>query len=633
MYPLTTTAKNTIEQNTSVTYGSSLVFEYSMNAMVDNITVTGADVTKTDASGATYTPFKKLFPVDSIIKPFRPQGAGLKYAISGDVDSGWKNPKSLNYSPDYRVYYPGVDTTYKYYVSALGAGLDVTVNYPKTILTNKIVAKFELSHSTPTTWSIFGNGSLLASGTNSNIVPFKTGSVKNYNAGTVTIYYNGSTWSTTEPATLASPVSLTSTRITTGAVAGKYVGLIELCPKWALNASEHLVSFSIQKESSTSSEDLMPVGRISANSASLELISYESSRKIATYDKTNTLDSSKIYLYKQMEIKPYIKLYNSGGTLSDSLGAYDNVSQGVYYADTWSFSEYGDISLTALDGAKVLQETIAPKIMCNNFSATGIIRRLLDSIGFTNYEIYIKDTDSSIITPTYWWTENNKTVWDSLQELCRDTQMVAVFSYDNVLKFYSREWLFDSTRSNSWNFRSDTSGSDLSNILSFNKNDLPSANQIKVFWNSVLTSNYIQSAQAPWDSDTYFLAAFVLNQNILSTQAAGTYMNLTPSVINEEELGTTVYNYSGYLVINSEIIEYDAVQFEYEDLSGTKQFVDLTSKTDNNKYLGLSKQGTMKPSGKYRIKKRGAFNTKASDHYADAQSMIESWSGYSVVWE
>jgi len=633
MYPLTTTAKNTIEQNTSVTYGSSLVFEYSMNAMVDNITVTGADVTKTDASGATYTPFKKLFPVDSIIKPFRPQGAGLKYAISGDVDSGWKNPKSLNYSPDYRVYYPGVDTTYKYYVSALGAGLDVTVNYPKTILTNKIVAKFELSHSTPTTWSIFGNGSLLASGTNSNIVPFKTGSVKNYNAGTVTIYYNGSTWSTTEPATLASPVSLTSTRITTGAVAGKYVGLIELCPKWALNASEHLVSFSIQKESSTSSEDLMPVGRISANSASLELISYESSRKIATYDKTNTLDSSKIYLYKQMEIKPYIKLYNSGGTLSDSLGAYDNVSQGVYYADTWSFSEYGDISLTALDGAKVLQETIAPKIMCNNFSATGIIRRLLDSIGCTNYEIYIKDTDSSIITPTYWWTENNKTVWDSLQELCRDTQMVAVFSYDNVLKFYSREWLFDSTRSNSWNFRSDTSGSDLSNILSFNKNDLPSANQIKVFWNSVLTSNYIQSAQAPWDSDTYFLAAFVLNQNILSTQAAGTYMNLTPSVINEEELGTTVYNYSGYLVINSEIIEYDAVQFEYEDLSGTKQFVDLTSKTDNNKYLGLSKQGTMKPSGRYRIKKRGAFNTKASNHYADAQSMIESWSGYSVVWE
>ena len=633
MYPLSPTATTVLEQNTSVTYGSSLIFEYSMNAMVDNITVTGADVTKTDASGATYTPFKKLFPVDSIIKPFRPQGAGLKYAISGDVGSGWKSPRSLNYSPDFRIYYPGVDTTYKYYVSALSTGLDVTVNYPKTILTNKIVAKFELSHSTPTTWSIFGNGSVLASGTNANIVPFKTGANKNYNAGTVTIYYNGTTWSTTEPSTLASPVSLTSTRITTGAVSGKYVGLIELCPKWAVNASEHLVSFSIQKESSTSSEDLMPVGRVSANSVSLELVSYEATRKIVTYDKTNTFDSSKIYLYKQMEIKPSIKLYNSGGALSDSLGAYDNISQGIYYGDTWSFSEYGDISLTALDGAKILQETIAPKIMCNNFSATGIIRRLLDSIGFTNYEIYIKDTDSSIITPTYWWTENDKTVWDSLQELCRDTQMIAVFSYDNVLKFYSREWLFDNTRTSNWSFRSETSGSNLSNILSFNKNDLPSANQIKVFWNSVLTSNYIQSAQAPWDSDTYFLAAFVLNQNILSTHGPGSYMNLTPAVINEEELGTTAYNYTGYLVVNSEIIEYDAVQFEYIDSNGTKQFVDLLSKTDNNKYLGISQQGSMKPSGKYRIKKRGAFNTPVGNHYIDAQDMIDSWSGYEVVWE
>jgi hypothetical protein len=633
MIPLKPAASTALAQNTSVTYGSSLVFEYSMNAMVDNITVTGADVTKTDASGATYTPFKKLFPVDSIIKPFRPQGAGLKYAISGDVGSGWKSPRSLNYSPDFRIYYPGVDTAYKYYVSALGIGLDVTVNYPKTILTNKIVAKFELSHSTPTTWSIYGNGSVLASGTNSNIVPFKTGVNKNYNAGTVTIYYNGTTWTTTEPTTFAAPVSLTSTRITTGAVSGKYVGLIELCPKWALDASEHLVSFSIQKESSTSSEELMPVGKVSANSASLQLVSYEAARKIVTYDKTNTLDSSKIYLYKQMEIKPYIKLYNSSGSLSDSLGSYDNIPQGVYYGDTWSFSEYGDISMNALDGAKILQETVAPKILCNNFSATGIIRRLLDSIGFTNYEIYIKDTDASIITPTYWWTENDKTVWDSLQELCRDTQMIAVFSYDNVLKFYSREWLFDNGRIPDWSFRSETSGSNLSNILSFNKNDLPSANQIKVFWNSVLTSNYIQSAQAPWDSDTYFLSAFVLNQSILSTHGPGSYMNLTPAVINEEELGTTAYNYAGYLVVNSEIIEYDAVEFEYIDSIGTKRFIDLLSKTDNNKYLGISQQGTMKPSGKYRIKKRGAFNTAVGNHYIDAQDMIDSWSGYEVVWE
>lgn len=632
MIPLNPTAKNTLEQNTSVTYGTSLIFEYNMNSMVDGITVTGATISKVDSSGATYTPFKKLFPVDSIIKPFRPNGAGLKYAISGDVDANWKNPRSLSYEPNFRVYYPGVDTWYKYYVSTQGLSLDVTVTYPKAILTNKIVAKFELSHSTPPTWSIYGNGSVLATGTSSDIVPFTTGSNKNYNAGTLTIYYNGTSWTTTEPATPATPVSLTSTKITAGGVSGKYIGLIELSPKWYLDATDHLVSFNISKESSTSSEDLMPVGKISANSIDVSLVSYESTRKMVSFDKTMTLSSDKIYLYKQMEIKPYIKLYNSGGALADSMGTYDKIPQGIFYGDTWSFSEFGDISLSALDGAKILQETIATKLLCENFSATAIIRRLLDSIGFTNYKFNIKDTDKSIITPTYWWTESSKTVWDCLQELCRDTQMTAVFSYDNVLNFYSREWIFDSTRDSHWNFRSETSGSNLSNILSFSKNDLPSANQVKVFWNSVLTSNYIQSAQAPWVSDSYFLAAFTLNQNILTSHTAGQYMHLSPAVVNEEELGTTAYNYTGYLAVGSEIIEYDAVQFQYDDQSGVRQFVDLISKTDNNKYLGLSKQGTLKPSGKYRIKTRGAFGTPISNHYIDAQDIVDSWSGYQVAW-
>ena len=632
MITLSTAAKNTLEQNTSVSYGSQLIFEYNMNSLVDNITVSGADISKTDSSGATYTPFKKLFPVDSIIKPFRPQGAGVKYAISGDVDSGYKSPRSLTYTPNFRVYYPGVDTTYKYYVSNINTGLDVTITYPKTILTNKIVAKFELSHSTPATWSIFGNGAVLASGTSADIVPFATGEVRNYNAGTVTIYYNGTAWVKTEPDTVSAPISLTSAKITTGAVASKYTGLIELSPKWVVDATEHLVSFDIAKESSTSSEDLMPVGKISANSVSLSLISYEAVRKVISFDKTFTFDASKIYLYKQMEIKPYVKLYNSGGTLSDSKGSYDRILQGTFYADTWSFSEYGDISLTGLDGAKVLQETIAPKIMCENFSATAIIRRMLDSIGFTNYNINIKSTDASIITPTYWWTENNQTVWDSLQELCRDTQMTAVFSAKNVLEFYSRDYIFDAARASNWDFRSEPSGANLSNILSFEKNDLPSANQIKVFWNSVLTSNFIQSAQAPWESDTYFLSAFSLNQSVSATQAAGTYLSLSASVINEEELGTVAYNYTGYFAIDSEIIEYDAVQFEYEDSTGTKIFVDLISKTDNNKYLGLAKQGTFKPSGKYRIKKRGAFGTKVEAHNATAQDIVDSWNGYEVVW-
>ena len=71
------TAKTTLEQSTSIQSGIGCIVEYNLNSMVDNITVTGNDYVKSDGS----TPFKKLFPLSSIIKPFRPVGAGVKYEI------------------------------------------------------------------------------------------------------------------------------------------------------------------------------------------------------------------------------------------------------------------------------------------------------------------------------------------------------------------------------------------------------------------------------------------------------------------------------------------------------------------------------------------------------------------------
>lgn len=636
MFPLTTNAKNAIEQSVSVSYKSACIIEYNMNSLVDNITVSGADITKTDAAGNTYTPFKKLFPVDVIIKPFRPYGAGIKYGISGDISSGdYRDPRAISYDKNFRLYYPGADTSYKYYLSGKGLGLDVTITYPKTILTNKIVARFELAHSTPGTWSIFGNGTQLATGTNADIVPFSTGGSINYNSGTVTIYYNGTSWSTIEPSSPAAPISLTSLKITTGGVVNKYTGLIELSPRWYIDLTDYIVDFQVAKESSTSTEDLMPVGKVSANSLSMNLVSYETDRKIVSFDKANSFDSSKIYMYKQVELRPSIKLYHTNGAKTDAYGKYDNISQGTFFIDNWNTSEYGDISVSALDGAKILQETIAPGILCEGYSVTAILRRLLDSVGFTNYKINVKDNDASVFSPRYWWTDNSKTVWDAIQELCRDAQMTAVFSYDNVLQFYTREYLFDASKTPGWTFRSETSGSDLSNIVSFSKNDLASANQIKVFWNSVSTSNYIQASQDIWKSDPYFLGAFALNNDIAINQPVGTYISLSPSVLNEQEVGVSTYEFSGYFIIDSEIIEYDAVEFQYEDLNGTIQKVNITTRSDLLKYIGLGKAGSSnnKPTGRYRIKSRGAFGTTVARHEAAAQSIIDSWDGYEVTWQ
>jgi hypothetical protein len=614
-------AKTKLEQSTSLNLNIGCTIEYNMNRLVDNVVIAGADFVKPDGS----KPFKKLFPVDSIIKANRPIGAGVKYGIIGDVGTNtYRDPRASTYPLNYRTYYPGADTYYKYWISGIGVGVDLTITYPKAVLTNKIIARFEISHSTPGTWNIYVNGSSVANGTSAQIKSFASGS---YDAGTLTIYYNGSAWVTTEPAVLGAPISLTSLKLTTGAVSGKYIGVIELAPKWVVDVSDSVTDMTISKESSTSSEDILPIGKVSANSLSLGLVSYEAVRKIISFDKTFTFDASKIYLYKQIEINPYYKLYNSDQT-------FEKINQGTFYLDNWSISEYGDISLTALDGAKILQEIIAPSIICEGYSTTAILRRLLDGVGFTNYKFNMATSDTSIFTPRFWWTDDSKPVWNAIQELCRDSQMTAIFDENNVLQFYTRDYMFSSAKAVDWTFRYNADGSNLPNIISLSKNELASTNQVKVLWNSVTTSEYTGNSQPLWKSGNTSMGALSLDQDLPSSVVAGGYINLSPITINTYESKRVLFEYNGYLVIDSEIIEYDAIQYEYTADSGVKTQVWITTESDVLKYLGLSRAGSAnyQPTGKYRIKTRGAFNTTVSNHYAAASTILNSWSGYEVKW-
>ena len=77
MATASTTAKNYLEQNTTISDGIGCTIEHNMNSLVDNITITGADYQAADGS----FPFKKLFPINSVLKAFRPVGAGVKYGI------------------------------------------------------------------------------------------------------------------------------------------------------------------------------------------------------------------------------------------------------------------------------------------------------------------------------------------------------------------------------------------------------------------------------------------------------------------------------------------------------------------------------------------------------------------------
>jgi len=735
--------KDIFYKSRTVNSDTACTIEYNMNAMLDNITITTTATDENYINGITpsegeivrINPFKKLFPLDSIIKPFRPVNPGIKNYVLLTADNQGSNIfydyRTLPYpSNSPRVYYAGVDNYYKYWLTPQNTGVNVTVKYiqstatvseayatgskvvyktttdhgftigkrvtisgagtaslnltnqiitaipdartfsvtnslsqvsssglsktatlvnssgvatpTKPALANKIVVAFEKYHAIPSTCSF----TITYSDNTTSILS----SISVPSNGRVIIYYNGTSWSTSSPFSSSQEISypapkeIKSIAITTPATgAGTVIGVTEISARWVKDISADIVSFSIDKESTSNSSDLLPVGNITANSLQLNLVRYDNTNlKVLTYNRDDDWTISPtpdnvIYFTKNAEIKPYIKVYHSNGAVGSGASQHDRIQQGVFYLDSHSISEYGDVNINALDGSKQLMEALVPNLIYENSPVTSIIMSLLDSIGFTNYNINIVTngntvTDTSIPTLTIWWSENNKTVWDSIQELCRDIQMNAYFDENNILQFYTRDFLYSKSTVN-WEFTYAANGDILPNIMSFEKEELPSANQVKIIWKTPMSSLYTQNAKDLWSSEPSFLVAGGLRDNgqspaiSSSTPAELIDFNIDLDSLDPINEIVSAFKFNGYFLVDSEVFEYDAIEYEYLPLnSSTKQKAYIGSEADWAQYRALSEVGSQnfKPSGKYRIKSRALFGTVAADHIATSGT-INGW--------
>lgn len=673
-----------VNQNVTDAFAKNHSVQANIGALIDINCNTLINFTDDDITGnapqviSDREPFKKLFPLDTVVKTFRPVKSGVKYAISGDIPLfSWTNPRDIDYLPKlpngtpitYRTYYPSKDLYYKYFITPLNQNANISIRYytssaavsdkNKKVPCNKVVFKFEVGHATPTSWSISINGSDVSSAL-TKTVP---------STGVVEMYYTGTSWSRNENDLNPSAQVLLETINLTAVNPGGYIGIIELSPHWVKDLTPNLVRFSISKETSSSSEDILPVGNLTANSLDLELNGYNQDEiMFRTYTKHSTLeiDPSLIYFTKNAEVYPFIKLYHSSGDKSDVAGTYYKIPQGVFILDNWSFTEYGEASVFALDYAKVLQETICPDIICDGYSAVAIIRRILDSVGFTNYNFNYTSGDQSIITPDYWWSDSTQTVWTVLQEICRDTQMSASVDENNILQFYSRDYMFDSSRTSNWSFSNEAGlNGELPNIVSMEIKELPSVNNVRVLYSSAYITTYEQSAKELVSVDNTLLTSASLasslpvasNDNKATWSESQKWITLKPIFITQAEadnISPVLSYYSGYLLINSEIIEYDAIEYEYITsindtiegvayTAGQPVRVAITSANDISKYRGKAKVSSdstgsaalvaFNPTGRYRVKSRGSFGTKVSAHTANINYDKNGWSGFVTEWK
>ena len=635
MISINASNKDLLKTGSSIKTSAGATMEYNLNSMVEYIkaTSTAAEHTYTDA-------YKKLFPIDTIYKPFRPLAPGIKYLVyTKDPITGkqtdtpdqsfYEKPRDVAIGDKPRLYYPGSSMVYKYWLAPKDEDISVSLEYfldeakttVKLVPANKIIARFETNHSSPKSWTITGvradNTTISATGT----------TLVN---GEAIIYYNGTTWSTTKPPAYTTTEYFKKITLTAvNSKLGKFLGVIEFSPRWVTPIDSDIVSFSVNKETTADDNSIVPVGVITANYLSLALFKPHSptSRSILEYNiKDPIIDNTKVYLFKNTIIEPYVYL-GEGVSL-------EQIKQGVFYANSWTISEFGDVSIDATDAAKILQDTMCPQLLVQDSPVTSVIKRILDSIGFSTYKFNIKMTDGkadddSITSLLYWWCDGDKTVWETLQELCRDIQMNAFVDENNVLNFYSRNVIYDNTIAPKWVFTSEEVKTAnvldyAPNIINLSSREIFSANQVTVRYSSASVAVNSNSSSPLWTSAESFLGAGKLDEDINDNS---TTFKLTPNTINSARIDKILDAFSGYVLINDEIIEYDGLWYQYVPISGTTPIrVLMKTQSDFWKYQALAKPGykNFYPTGEYNIKTREAFKTSKKNHKKSLSSYINN---------
>jgi hypothetical protein len=231
--------------------------------------------------------------------------------------------------------------------------------------------------------------------------------------------------------------------------------------------------------------------------------------------------------------------------------------------------------------------------------------------------------------------------------------MNAIIDENDILQFYSRNYMYSRTTKD-WDFYQEKEVSILPNIIEFSKKEIASANQVKVRWSTPTTSDYLQSSDPLWQSSESFIIAGGLMESLGVSGNTNIAIDLSgPSVYNKLISG---FNFEGYFLVDSEIIEYDAMGYQYIPAETTNTTVTdaingtvlnngtnpiniwIESASDLSKYTALSKppvgttlQINIKPNGRYRIKTRGALGTTAATHnYSGAPSSQYAWTGVLV---
>lgn len=411
--------------------------------------------------------------------------------------------------------------------------------------------------------------------------------------------------------------------------------LIELSPRLAVDLSDKVQSFSLQKIASDLSNSGLPVGQLLASVGSVELFDYDQS-----FNENNESSIISGYLYENIKFTFYEVVLGVSG-----FNYYVPIK--TMYSEGFPQVSSADrtVSIELRDQYYMLESMKAPQIMIQSASLSYAVSMLLDSIGFSNYVFKRIDDIPDPIIP-YFFVAPDTSVAEVLNEIAISTQSAMFFDEYNNFVVMTKEYLMPSVDQRTTDLVLNGSSDAQDSGILENETNAGIANIIQiasqessVFNDGTInyTSRYIQRTygslrqaslldkEKVWiykpvllwevagDTNTKSFNEETSNQSAYALTAIPLNTDLSdvvPSVVNKNivnnviDFGESVYwlpRYNGYFYANGEIIRYDAVEYNVtgNDFSGNVWITDL--REYQNYFFKLAFNGKIYPTGRVRI--------------------------------
>jgi hypothetical protein len=563
-----------------------------------------------------------VFPISSIVEPNRPtKGISKALVGHGRVSDEYQR------SDEARFYIGSEDDKYKYWISptrsdAAGNLYNAapTIIYSDWVKSNKISIVLDNVWASPVSYTVYvfdRSSSWRPVATNAPI----------QNNGSIDLYWNGSNWTSTRPATVIAPIEILGVRMVVNrlgsgldmknlpsvyTVRGVYYGLtggnahlsvIEMAAKLEMDITDRLIKVEDTFDAGEVSI-LSPVGTITSNVGQLSLwngdhyFSNSASPDLAGLIEPN-VNMNLEYIY---EIN----------------GQDFPVQQFNLFVDSWKAEEESTVAVQLSDASKFLKEVKPLPTMFEGQTFNQIMYRLCDSVGFTNYRVFDNVLTNDYEIPVF-WTDGEKTLWELFDELSTATQSVIYFDSWGHLNVKTREDAYWSGAPVNWALRGQQTGSELANIESISESGEYESNVVRVRCKSVewakSDNGFVENSTVWAPDDTMMIRSAPL--------VASIWEDSNEFWIPAHE--AVHWPFSGKVVIEDEVITYDAKKFRYFNGRGMVEawVTDEAEWARLNAIAGTAGRHRNATPGSFRISERATWDTHKTSHRVDA-------SGYAV---